>query len=115
MKTRLFEIFTETLDCIPDKGITRVVELEQRMLENDLSKHRINQDRDVNSILTFCQLLNIIKLGGSLLPLELPILHVAYYRTIINRLIKAGEFSADVMDKFDDAAGWKDWGLWSHN
>jgi len=85
------------------------------MLEDDLSTHRINEDRDVNSVLMFCQFLNAIKAGGSFLLIELPILHIAYYRTIINRLIKAGEFPAEVMDKFDDAAGWNDCALSSNN
>ena len=44
MNTRLFEIFAETLDNLPPEGIRRIAEMEQQMLEDDLSEKRILED-----------------------------------------------------------------------
>jgi hypothetical protein len=103
MRPRLFDIFVETLDNLPVEGIRRVAALEQRMLESDLSEKRINEGPEVKSIIAFCQFLNNGQTGSQAKPLKLPLLHVAYYRATLARLVKAGELAADMMNKFDAA------------
>ncbi len=103
MRPRLFDIFAETLDHLPVEGIRRVVALEQQMLENDLSEKRIAAGPEVASILAFCEFLNSGQIGNERKPLKLPVVHVVYYRATLERLVEAGELSADVMAKFDAA------------
>jgi hypothetical protein len=99
--SRLFEIFVEMLDDVPPRGIRRVVEMEQAMLEADVSEKRVGRDRDVNSILAFCRFLQAVDHGGTVAPVEMPVLHIVRYRSILLRMIQAGELPAEAQKKFD--------------
>ncbi len=109
MSGRLFEVFSNTLDKLPIKGLRRAIELEMRMLEADISGQRVPDDPEVKSILAFCRFVNHVNTGGTLSNVKLPVPHVAYYRSLILRLIQAGELPADVITKFDDAVGSEFW------
>ena len=111
MKTRLFDVFMETLDSVPAIGIRRVIKLEQRMLEDDLLQRRVAFDSEVHSILTFCRLLNTIDDVTTPVAAELPVTHVAYYRSIMSRLINAHELPASALNKFDSVFGSSFWRL----
>ena len=109
MSGRLFEIFANTLDRLPIKGLRRAIELEMRMLEADVSGQRIPDDLEVKSILAFCRFVNYVSTGTTLADVKLPVAHVAYYRNLVLRLIEAGELPANAITQFDAAVGSEFW------
>ena len=109
MNTRLFEIFAETLDNLPPEGIRRIAEMEQQMLEDDLSEKRILEDLETESILAFCRFINSYNHEDQEFFLKLPLWHARYYRSIIKRLIQARELPNDALQKFEAAISTDHW------
>jgi hypothetical protein len=101
MSARLFESFSGMIDTIPAKGISRAVELERGMVEDDLQHERISSTNDVVSILSFCRFIKAVSHGNAIPPVVLPISHVAFYRKIVMQLIEIGELPHAAIGQFD--------------
>src|SRR5258708_21981342 len=100
MKTQIFEAFAEMIDGIPAEGILKAVELERLMLKDDLLYKRVS-DEDVASIFNFCEFLKAVPEEDSIVPIELPPNHTAFYRKTVMRLIEAGELPGVAKEQFD--------------
>lgn len=101
MRLHLFETFCKTIKSIPAKGVFKVIELEQRMIERDLAFNRIRSIGAAASILNFCHFLKAMKIGADIFPSVLPVEHVPFYRETVERLVAAEELPANAKDRFD--------------
>ncbi len=104
MSSRLFEPFRDLLETIPVKAIIRAADAERRMVQDDLAKKRTSLDEESISILEFCNFL-IDAAHGIQLSLPLwPTEHCAFYRTVVQRLVEAGELPASVKEQFEQTS-----------
>src|ERR1700689_2723807 len=101
MKSRLFGSFSSMIASIPVNGIPGALELEHRMLEDDLLYKRIPNTQEVASVLSFCQFIGAFADGDNIFSVELPNDHVAFYREVVIRLIEAGELPTNAKERFD--------------
>ena len=110
MNRDLFQIFSRMLDRIPVAGLLRVIWLEQRLLEEDLTSQRITQSEDTESVLAFCRFVKQLGQEGESFHANIPATHAAYYRSVLFRLIKAGKLPVDSAKKFEIAVDtvWED-------
>jgi|GEM_PF-3818859 hypothetical protein len=99
MKTNIVKYFLELLEGIPAKGIPLVIELEREMLMDDSLHERI-ADGEVASIFIFCEFVKAVSDKDMITPVALPKSHVAGYKTIVMRLIEAGELPATALEQF---------------
>ena len=97
MKTTLCESFAEMVDDIPAEAVPKAVEIERRMLEDDLAHERTESRVETLSLLNFCRFVE----GNDLLPAELPVTHTAFYRKTVMRLIESGILPFMAKEKFD--------------
>jgi len=101
MNTNLFESFSKMIEEIPAQGIIPAVELERRMLAEDLAHSRTVAIKEVRSILSFCRFIEAAQSGVSLPPTVLPATETEFYRRTTARLIEAGELPFEAKEKFD--------------
>jgi hypothetical protein len=88
---------------LPAKAIIQGLELEYRMLQNDLEFHRYDLTEEAKSILYFREFIYIAKFGSSMYwtgPFLLE--NWEFYRQTVIRLIEANELPSDALEKFDD-------------
>jgi hypothetical protein len=103
MKPHFFESFRWMIDDIPAKAIPCAIEREHGMLEDDLLHKRIpDSERDVDSVLSFCRFVRATGDGGYILPVELPLAHIEFYREVVKRLIRAGELPWYGQERFEE-------------
>ena len=101
-RKRMFNLFTETLDGMPPPAVRHFIGRIHATFEDALLYKRIDETRDVLSILCFCQFMSSVFENDVLFPISgLPIEHVAFYRKVVTRLIEANELSAEAQVKFD--------------
>ena len=91
------------MDNISAKAIPKAIELEQRMLEDDLLHERISSAKEAASILSFCRFITALIQGEDVSPGALPAVHIVSYRKIVTRLIEAGKLSFNAGEQFDAA------------
>lgn len=103
MNLNLFDKFAKMVAAIPDKGVLRAIELECRMVEDDLGHKRTLPLAEANSILSFHRFLEAAARGGQVAPTALPINHVTFYRETVERLVEAGQLPSDTRERFDAA------------
>jgi hypothetical protein len=101
MKTELFKLFVKMIGDISDAEILKAVELEQGMLESHLMYKSILETPEVDSILCFCQFIGAAMDEDGFFPVELPSKHIAFYQTVVLRLVESGEMPSRVIEKFD--------------
>jgi hypothetical protein len=101
MKSNLFQSFAEMIDNIPAEAVPIAVELESRMLEEDLAHHRILSLTETISILSFCRFIGAILGGDNILPAVLPKAHIAFYRKTVMRLVEIGKLPFKANEEFD--------------
>ena len=89
------------IDAIPVKGIIPALELERRMLADDLVHSRTVAIKDIRSILSFCRFIEAARSGIALSPTVLPPTQTAFYRRTMERLVEAGELPFEAKDQFD--------------
>jgi hypothetical protein len=104
MKARLFGLFCEMLDRTPAQGVLTVVQLEHRMMEEDLACRRVSLSEEVDSVRSFCDFLvtSASGCGSRIASTILPLEHFAFYRNTVERLIEAGELPGDAKERFDN-------------
>jgi hypothetical protein len=100
----MFELFAETIDGMPPSAVLNFLKRIHGSLEDALLYKRIDETPAVDSILCFCQFMNLLIENDPIFPIEgLPVKHVALYGKVITRLIQSGEISITAKDKFDAA------------
>lgn len=102
MNVGLFECFCEMLDSIPAKAVLRAVDAERRMVEDDLEKKRTERDEYVNSVLAFCNFLTQAVRGLQANIPKWPFEHCVVYRTVLERLVDAGELPSEIINNFEE-------------
>lgn len=98
----LFNSFARMIDEMPMPGIFGTLELERRMIEEDLAQKRTMPIGEVQSILSFCQFIGAAKQDSQILPIALPIQHVSFYREIVRRLIEAELLPLKASEQFEN-------------
>lgn len=86
---------------LPAAVVPKTLELERRMLEEDVEKKRTLPMDDVRSILSFCRFIEASLRGGECLPIVVPADHLEFYRETLERLIQNNVLSADARTYFD--------------
>jgi hypothetical protein len=97
----LFNPFCRMLDTIPVQGIPHVLELQKRMLEDDLAQKRTVPINDVRSILNFCEFVEATRQNVTVQSATLPFPHVVFYRKIVARMVEANILPAHAAAQFD--------------
>jgi hypothetical protein len=100
----MFELFAETIDGMPPPAVLSFLKRVHGSLEDALLYKRIDETPAVDSILCFCQFMNLLVENDPIFPIEgLPVKHVALYGKVVIRLVEAGEISITAKEKFEAA------------
>jgi hypothetical protein len=87
---------------MPAKGVLNAVELQRRMIEDDLLHKRNLAVEEATSVLRFCRFIETVKLGlNDSSPCVVPVHHVAFYWKIVMKLVEAGELPAHAQRQFE--------------
>lgn len=102
MRFDLFRAFADTVASLPPRAVIRTLDLQARMLQDDLIMKRPVPPNQTQSVISFCLFIAAAKIGGpapvaDVLPLE----HLAFYRQTVWRLIDAGELPSIAGEQFD--------------
>jgi hypothetical protein len=104
MSLRFFNVFTKTIARLPVQAIPKALELECKMLENDLECNRLAISEDTTSVLCFSQFVHFAKQGRVMRgTMPLPADHIEFYKETIVRLVHANVLPQSAMDQFDHA------------
>ena len=115
-----FNTFAAVISEMPARAILHSLELERRMIEDDILSGRTFAEDDSDSILQFCRFVKGMKLAvtqpRATVPLPVPAAvlprsHVDFFRETVIRLIKAKALPDDALKRFELAfartARWK--------
>lgn len=83
-------------------GFFGTLQMERRMIEEDLAQKRTLPIEEAHSILSFCQFIDAAKQGSQISPVTLPIQHVSFYREIVCRLIEAELLPVNASEQFEN-------------
>jgi hypothetical protein len=103
MSHRLFELFAKMVTGLPASAISKALDLECEMLEDDLERYRLTFPEDTRAILGFRQFVQRVKSGqpmDCLKPFSADF--IEFFKETIVRLLQAGELPSSAMDRFDD-------------
>ena len=103
MSTHLFESFSQMIGEMPAKGVLTAVELQHRMLTDDLARKRTLPLEEAHSVLSFCRFLEAARAGGQIARTVLPAVDTEFYRKTTERLVEAGELPREAKERFDTA------------
>jgi hypothetical protein len=99
---QIFRIFTKMIGNIPELAILKALDVECRMLEDDLAHSRLTMTTDTFSILCFREYVQMAKLGIFLhCSMHLPAEHIQFYKETLVRLIQAGQLPPSAVIEFD--------------
>jgi len=101
VSARLLDSFCELMDALPTATLLRAADVQRRLIEGDLAADRTASPSEAQSIVSFCRFLSASARGEKVPCPPLPVEHSAYYRKIIQRLVKTGELPFAVQDEFD--------------
>lgn len=89
---------------LPPQGVLKALDLECRMLKDDVESNRLPLPADAFSILYFREFVRAIKFGDVLQPSRrLPPDHIEFFKKTIVRLVQANELPTAAMVQFDHA------------
>jgi hypothetical protein len=98
----LFELFAETIDHMPPSAVLAFLKRMHGSMEDALSYKRMEETMEVESIISFCQFIEMVKEEDVIFPIRgVPIRHVALYGKVIGALVEAGELPRGAKGKFD--------------
>ena len=103
MSSHLFESFSQMIGEMPAKGVITAVELQHRMLADDLARKRTLPLEEAHSVLSFCRFLAAAKAGDQIPRTVLPAVDTDFYRKTTERLVEAGELPREARERFDTA------------
>jgi hypothetical protein len=102
MPVQIFARFTRALTDLPVEAVIRALDLECKMLDDDLAHERLPSSEDAASILCFGQFVRMAKVDAAMRRVKpLPPDHVEPYKETIVRLVQADELPASAMQRFD--------------
>ncbi len=102
MSPGIFELFCEMITKLPAQAIPNALDLECKMLKDDVEHHRLDPSEDSLSIFSFRQFVRMAKLGHTMhCTKPLPPDHIEFYKKTIVRLIQSGELPQSAMEQFD--------------
>jgi hypothetical protein len=100
----VFELFAESIDGMPPQAVLNFLKRMHGTMEDALLYKQIDDTSEVDSILCFCQFINLIVEEDMVFPMDgLPVQHVALYRKVVSRLAAAEELPVTCRAKFDAA------------
>jgi len=98
----MFTRFRRTIANLPAEAVINALDLECKMLEDDLAHQRLAQSEDAGSILCFRQFLRMAKFDEAMRCVKpLPLSHVEFYKETIIRLVQANELPKSALEQFD--------------
>jgi hypothetical protein len=98
----IFGPFVRMLQRLPAKAIGQALELEYRMLLNDLQFNRYTLTEEAQSILCFRRFIQTAKFGGTMyFATAFSLEHYEFYKQTIIRLIEADELPSEALGEFD--------------
>ena len=99
-----FDLFAEKIITMPAKAILNALDLECKLLDQDLSAFRSSFAEDEYSILCFRQFVRSAKSGAGIFPRRcLPPDHLELYKHTVVRLVHEHQLPSTAMDYFDGA------------
>ena len=103
MNSSHFASFAEMIGNLPAKGILKAATVERLMLEDDLAHKRTppSDEAGVHSIVNFCRFLEAAKLNLEFFPVAVSVVHFAFYRKTVAKLIEAGELPGRAQAQFE--------------
>ena len=98
----MFELFSEIVRSVPPTAVRHIVGRIHGTIEDALLYKEIEENWDVQSVLSFCQFMDSVFEEDVIFPLDrLPARHIAFYGKLVTDLIEAGELPAAAREKFD--------------
>lgn len=98
----IFDLFVRIIADVPARVIVKELDLQCRMLENELWRHHQPLTQEAFSILRFGQFVRAAKTGRAVCSVEaIPPDHLEFYKTTVVRLIHANELPLAAADQFD--------------
>jgi hypothetical protein len=99
-----FDSFAEKISSMPASAVLKSMDLECKLLEEDLDGYRASFTGDEFSILYFRQFLRTARSGEMMHCIRcFPKSHIEFYKRTVARLIQAGELKSSALDRFDGA------------
>ena len=90
------------IETLPPQGIVRAVELQSRMVEDDLTNGRMEPDDEILSVQRFHFFLRAAQRGVTPPAIFfLPAPQIAFYRKTVERLVAGGILPAVAVGLFD--------------
>jgi hypothetical protein len=100
----VFGAFSKMIGGMPVQAVVKMIDLECKMLEEDVEHHRLALDGDALSILRFGRFVRMVKSGEVMRRLEfVPPDHLEFYKETLIRLVNAMELPVSVMKQFEYA------------
>jgi hypothetical protein len=100
----VFGAFSNMISKMPIQAVLKSLDLECKMLEDDLQHHRLTVDEDTFSILCFSLFVQKVKAGEVMHRLKpVPYDHLEFYKETVVRLVNANELPASAMQQFERA------------
>jgi len=100
---RLFDTFSLMIARTPIQVVTKALELQRELLEEDILNRRPLPMDEVTSILSFCRFVEAAKAGVQSPPIGLPGTHISFYRETTVRLVEANVLPVEACHRFDVA------------
>jgi hypothetical protein len=102
MNLSLFTSFSKSIEELPTRAIPSLLELEEKMIKDDIALHRPVPLDGAESILEFCRFVREERAGFHVSSHQgLPLAHSTLYRRIIKKMVEAGELPAAAKEEFD--------------
>ena len=102
--SRTFHSFCAVVERLPAKAVVKTVRLEAATLKADLlNQRRMLHQTELNSILTFSEFLKNAETCIAAAYIAPPVIHLAFYRKTLERLIASGDLPWQARDLFDQA------------
>lgn len=97
-----FDLFAEKIITMPAKAILDALDLDCKLLEQDLTAFRSAFAEDEYSVLCFRQFIRSVKSGAGVFPRRcLPSDHLELYKHTVVRLVHEHQLPSTAMDHFD--------------
>lgn len=104
MQYESFDLFAEKIITMPAKAILGALDLDCKLLEQDLAQFRASFADDEYSILCFRQFIRSARSGVGVFPRQcLPPNHLALYKHTVVRLVHEDQLPTKAMEHFRGA------------
>src|SRR5580698_7226194 len=98
MVAQVFERFAEMVDRLPAKAVSRAVQLQCQMFEDDMAHKRTLPMVDVRSIVAFN---NFLQNSAEASNMVVPFHHLSFYRRTVKRMVQDGALPYEAGEQFE--------------